>query len=116
MPRRLRLSDEANDDVDGIWHYTVTMYGFEQASNYIVLLRQAFLDIEENPERPSSRRHPELGPRVRSYRIELSKDRSGTGIKTARHIVFYTLQHEDLVLVVRILHDQMDPLKHLPGG
>ncbi|MCF6285916.1 MAG: type II toxin-antitoxin system RelE/ParE family toxin [Candidatus Hydrogenedentes bacterium] len=56
---------------------------------------------------------PELGAHVRSYRVALSKHRSGTGIKSPRHVVFYTLEYEGEILVLRILHDRMKPHNHV---
>lgn len=85
-----------------------------QADAYDTLIFQALRDIAENPEWSTSQEHPDLGTQVRSYRIALSKERSGTGIKKARHVLFYTLCYKELVYVVRILHDSMDPHKHLP--
>ena len=70
-------------------------------------------DLRDDPERASSRNRDDLGPMVRSYHIDLSKGRSGTGIKSPRHVIFYTLQYKDEVRVLRILHDRMRPERHL---
>ena len=112
--RHLRLSEAASEDINSIWHYSAEAYNLEQAIAYSALLQQAFDDIEEDPERPASRQHPEWGPQVRSYHISLSKFRSGTGIKSPRHIVIYTLQHEEEIFVLRILHERMESREHLP--
>lgn len=113
MPRPLRLSDDAKADMEDIWVWTAEKYDVEQADRYQKLLNQALDDIRIEPERPSSRERPELGKRVRSYAIDLSKERSGTGIKSPRHVVFYTLAYEDTVVVLRILHDRMEPGRYV---
>lgn len=69
---------------------------------------QALDDIRLDPIRPSSVPHPELGEGVRSYHIALSKFRSGTGIKSPRHVIVYTLRQADEVYVLRIVHDRMN--------
>jgi len=113
MPRKLRLSPAATIDRDAIWLYTARRYDFEQADAYDLLVGQALRDIAQRPEGPTSRLHPEFGPDVRSYHISLSKKRSGTRIGTPRHVMFYTLEFEDVVFVMRIIKDDMDPRRHL---
>lgn len=100
--------------MEAIWLYTASTYDLDLADDYDTLLWQSLRDIRDDPDRPASQERPELGAQVRSYRIELSKERSGTGIKSPRHVVFYTLQFEDEVFVLRILHDRMKPDRHLP--
>lgn len=113
MARRLRQSPEAKQDIKNIWHYTAAMYNADQADTYGTLIRQALRDIKQNPERPSSLPRPDLGDGIRSYHIELSKKRSGMGIKTPRHIIYYSLKYEQKVVVLRVLHDRMDPKRYL---
>lgn len=114
MRRRLRQSKEADKDLDNIWNYTAKVYGIEQAESYSSIIKQALRDIEQNPLRPTSRAEPDLGQDVRSYRIALSKGRSGSTVKSPRHVVIYTLQFKDEIFVMRILHDAMDVVRHLP--
>jgi toxin ParE1/3/4 len=113
MRRQLRLSPAATVDRDDIWSYTARRYDFEQADAYDRLLGQALRDLCEDAARPASRTHPEFGPEVRSYHISLSKRRSGTRIGRPRHVVFYTLEFEEVVYVMRIIKDDMDPQRHL---
>lgn len=113
MARRLRLSPEAVLDRDAIWLYSAHRYGFDHADAYDRLVGQALQDLGAAPERPTSRLRPEFGPDVRSYHISLSGKRSGSRIGKPRHVVFYTLEYENVVYVMRILKDDMDPHRHL---
>lgn len=113
MRRRLRLAEPALKDIDEIWSYTAEVYDVDQADAYEALLWQAIRDIRDAPERPSSRKRDDLGQAVRTYHIELSKGRSGTGIKAPRHVLIYTLHFEGEVRILRILHDRMKPEHHL---
>lgn len=83
------------------------MFGAEQTAHYKRLLGQAFRDINADPERPGSQSRPDLGEGFRSYRVELSRQRSGTGIKSSRHVVIYVEFSEHGIWVSRILHDSM---------
>jgi len=114
MLRPIRLSESAESDMDEIWDWTAEQYGVEHAVQYQRVLDQALDDIRLDPERPSSQPHPELGSHVRSYQAALSTSRSGTSIKSPRHIVLYTLESEDEIFVLRILHDRMERRKSLP--
>jgi len=113
MPRQLRQTKPSTKDIDEIWDYTSRTHSVEQADEYLRLLDQAFRDIEREPERPSSRPRLDLGNRIRSYHIALSKERSGTGVKSPRHVVIYRVQDDDLIVVLRVLHDAMEPGYHL---
>lgn len=114
MARQLRQTGQANRDFEDILDYTAVTYDEDQARAYAMLLGQALRDIEEDPEHPSSLPRPKLGSQVRSYHIELSKKRSGSGVKSPRHVIFYTLKYPGVVKVLRILHDRADPKRHLP--
>lgn len=116
MIRRLVLSKAARSDLNAIWRHSADAYGAEQANRYQKLINQALDDIRQSPERPTSTPRPEYGVKMRSYRIELSRERSGTGIKSPRHVIFYTLQYAEETHVVRILHERMDPGLHLDEG
>ena len=108
MHRQLRVSDFAKSDMEDIWYWTAIRYDADQAVKYQALLDQALDDLRLDPERASSIPRPELGLGVRSYHIELSKFRSGTGIKSPRHVIVYALRRAGEVYILRIVHDRMD--------
>ena len=113
MSRHVKLSNEASADIDAIWDYTAETYTVEQARDYLTLIDQGLDDIEAYPERPTSLKRPEFGESVRSYHIELSKKRSGTRTRSPRHVIYYTLKYQGIILVLRVLKDDMDPGLHL---
>jgi toxin ParE1/3/4 len=116
MRRRLRQSKAAERDIAEILRYTEQHFGVDQALAYLDLLEQATLDIEREPQRPTSKSLPTFGEGVRSYRVELSARRSGAGVKSSHHVIYYTLASADEILVLRILHDAMEPETYLPAG
>lgn len=114
MSKRLRFSDAALEDLADIRQYTVAFFGARQAERYEVLLGQAFADIEEDPNRPYSKARPDLGDGFRSYRVELSRNRSRSGVKSSPHVVIYVEIMEYGIGVSRVLHDSMVMERHIP--
>lgn len=91
-----KLSNLAAEDFDSIYEFTWRKFGPSQADKYTSGL-DAFLTLLA--------RNPLMG----SDRADLME-----GIRThvhARHTIFYK-EAGGKVLVVRILHQQMDPLVH----
>lgn len=114
MFEHLRFSRAAKADLLHIRLESARMFGREQAIAYSALLRRALEDIDSEPMRPESQARPELGDGFRSYRVELSRRHSGTGVKRSRHVVVYIELPNGLFGVSRILHDSMVPLRHIP--
>ena len=114
MFQRLTFSDAANEDLIWIQMQSVSMFGEEQADRYWSLLIQALSDIDVDPLRPGSQPRPELGEGFRSYRVDLSRPRSGAGVKSSRHVVIYVDLSEHGVGVSRVLHDSMIMERHTP--
>ena len=114
MFQRLGLSDAANEDLIWIQMQSVSMFGEGQADRYWGLLVQALSDIDIDPLRPGSQSRPDLGEGFRSYRVDLSRQRSGTGVKSSRHVVIYVDLSEQGVGVSRVLHDSMVMERHIP--
>jgi toxin ParE1/3/4 len=72
--------------------------------------------VAENPERPGSRQREELASGVRSFHVELAARRRGA----ASHVLYHIREHLDDgregVVIARVLHDRMEPLRHLTRG
>lgn len=112
LMRKLQLSVLSRSDIKAISSYTAETYGLNQANSYARLIEQSLADIEENPEGVGTKLRPELGGFIRSYAISLSRKRSKPSIKSPRHIIIYTLEYEDKIFVLRVLHDSMDIARH----
>lgn len=87
---------KAESDVEKILDYTIKEWGARKARNYIDMLEQRIYALAENPKVGAVR--DKLSPGVRSFPIE-------------KHVVFYLCDKEEFV-VLRVLHQSMDPLKH----
>lgn len=92
-----KLTEDAERDVIDIYLYTVQHFGEAQAEKYSGELFQRFSQIAQNPT---------LG---RSFvDIHPGTFRANQG----SHAIYYKKQGE-FVLVLRILHQMMDPARHL---
>ena len=95
---RYDLSLEATEDLYNIWEYTVNTWSEQQADNYYTLLEHSFTEIAENPEH-CGKPYNKIYPGLRALHV-------------SHHMVFFVIQPNGKVLIVRILHEQMDYARH----
>lgn len=94
---RLRLSDRARADLDGIWEYTVRRWDVDQAEAYLRAVNQAMMLLRENPR---------LGRDASDVKPGYFK------FPASSHVIYYKLLPGTLD-VIRILHKSMDAEQHL---
>lgn len=94
---RVEILKEADEDIDSIWLYTAETWSADQANLYIDKLLGAVHDLSAD----QSGLREWQGQRYVWKRL-----------KVERHFAFI-LEAEDKLMVVRILHEQMDFIKHL---
>lgn len=87
----------ARSDLSSIWDFTAERWDAAQADIYLHELVTAALRVAEQPERGHPADH--IRPGYRRYSI-------------GNHLLFY-LATEDEVTIVRVLHQRMDPTRHL---
>ena len=88
----LRLSRQAEADIESILQYTYETHGERQRQIYAAALHEAFETITDNPG--LGHRRFDLSERHRAFNVE-------------QHVVVYTVSGPT-VNVVRILHGRMD--------
>jgi toxin ParE1/3/4 len=113
------LSASAKADVREILDWSLQKFGVRAAKRYRVLLKQALIDIAENPERPASQQRPELGQDVLVYHLRFSRGRAQLQpgiVGNPRHFVVYrSRENQNVIEVIRILHDSRDLARHVHG-
>lgn len=87
------LRQEAIDDLNDIWAYTLTEWSEKQADKYYASIEFACTQIGKNPE-------------IGQEYVEISKDL--LGLRTGKHIIFYKVISKDQIEIIRILHERMD--------
>ncbi|WP_298512153.1 type II toxin-antitoxin system RelE/ParE family toxin [uncultured Kordia sp.] len=96
--RKYRISKQAVEDLNAIWLYTLQKWSKKQADRYYSLLINEIEFISENYLTGKS-----VEQIRKNYRV--------TKIKS--HLIFYRKVEDDIVEVVRILHEKMDVKKQL---
>ena len=95
----LLFTPGARDDLSEIWDLTEERWNAAQAETYVLELHAAAERVAEDPAR--GRPADEVRTGYRRYGI-------------GSHLLFYIVR-EDAVVIVRILHQRMDPTRHLLG-
>lgn len=94
MKRRLQLSPAARGDLSDIWSYSVEHWGEVQAEHYLRLIQEACERLTENPLLGSC--YDFVRPGYRCLPVQ-------------SHRLFYRLDGDGDVNVIRILHKAMEP-------
>lgn len=97
ISRALRISGPARRDLEEIGAYTGREWGTRQKKKYLGLIRSQLIALREHPKTGTPRN--DIAKELRACAIE-------------KHIVYYR-ETESALTVVRILHQRMDPARHL---
>jgi len=95
---KFRISEKAVEDLEKIWQYTYETWSKDQANRYYNLLIDEINYISENPNSGRPMDYIKKG-----YRASIVKS----------HLIFYRLGDDEIVEVIRILHQMMDVESHL---
>jgi toxin ParE1/3/4 len=95
--RKIRLSVLAESDLLDIWQYSFEQWDEAQADKYLDELDRGISLLAENPELGANRDYVREGYRA---------------LFVGRHAIYYSVTGSS-IRVVRVLHSQMDPERHL---
>ena len=104
---RIRLGDEAEKDFARILKYTKDTFGQQQLDAYRITLIEALAALEAGADVLGSVPRDEILPNLRTLHVA-RKGRRG------RHFILYRAAQGNVIDVIRILHDQMDLVRHIP--
>ena len=91
---KLKVSQAATDDLEGIWLYTVEHWSVEQADRYLSLILDGFDHILLEPTAGKDFGHVREG-----Y----------FGLKVGSHLIFYRQDRPaNAIEIIRVLHGRMD--------
>ncbi len=113
-PFEVRVTDAARRDIRDILEWSRNEFGESAALRYDALLRQALIDLRDNPERLGSSEREKIQTGIRVYHLRFSrkKIRSGNGVHNPRHFLIYRFD-DAVVEILRVLHDSRDLPRHL---
>lgn len=107
---RLRISGPARDDLSRILATSLERWGEAGRARYAALLAAALRTIAGNPQPSATRERAEVLAGLRSLHIR--HVRGAHRVKDPVHVIFYRLD-ADLVEVMRVLHERMEPTLHV---
>jgi toxin ParE1/3/4 len=111
---RFRLARPAERDLANILATSAARWGEEGRQRYAACLVTAMREVAERPAGPLTKDRPELGERLRSFHIAHARRAAGTPkVKTPVHVLYYRVADDGVIEIVRVLHDRMDPRRHL---
>jgi toxin ParE1/3/4 len=90
---KYRISSKAQADLINIWKFTFDSWSIDQTDRYYNLIIDKIQEICEKPD---------IGRRYDDVR----KNYWGVNVKS--HIIFYKISEEEIIEVIRILHQRMD--------
>lgn len=97
MRRPILKSALAEGDLIEIWEYSFEQWDAPQADKYLDELSNGIQLLADNPELGANRDYVREGYRV---------------LFVNRHAVYYVVAPSG-IRIVRVLHEEMDPAKHL---
>jgi toxin ParE1/3/4 len=110
-----RLTPAADTDIEIILRQSQQMFGPTQQQRYAALIDEAARLVAAHPERPDSRPRDDLGSGIRTFHVGLAARRRGA----ASHVLYFRRAKDadsgHSVAVLRVLHEAMDPKRHLTG-
>jgi toxin ParE1/3/4 len=114
---RYRLSEPAKADIAKILRRSEKLHGKDARIRYRACLTTAMRRVAADPEGRSTVDRAELLPGIRSFHIRHSSDESREApVANPVHVIFYRVIQPGIVEIVRVLHERMEPRRHVPGG
>lgn len=111
---RLRISRPAQADLAYLLETSAERWGAGSRRRYAALLAAATRLIAGEPATPLACDRPELLRGVRSLHVRHARNESSSNkVKEPVHIIYYRAADPGLIEIVRVLHEHMEPSRHL---
>ena len=111
---RFRLARPAREDIDQILATSAARWGTKARRRYAALLASALRHVATNPDGPLTKDRAAIAPGIRSFHIRhASADSAETKVRAPVHILYFRSVSPELVEIVRVLHERMEPGRHV---
>lgn len=111
---RFRVSRLAASDLEYILAFSAERWGTEGRRRYAAVLAAAMRKIAADPDGPTTRDRAELLAGIRSFHIQHTHGNDPqTKVRRPVHVLYYRAVASDLIEIVRVLHERMEPSRHL---
>jgi toxin ParE1/3/4 len=110
----VRLARRAQADISRILAASGETWGDDVKRRYAGLLTRAIRQVAAEPDGRATRERAELAPGLRSFHLRRVRqpDRRAA-VRRPVHLVYFRLIQPGLVEIVRVLHERMEPSRHL---
>lgn len=108
MKWTVRVSDAARNDFDDTIEWTLERFGEHQAIHYVGVLTAALNELFSGPHQPGVKSRDDIGKGLFTLHVA-RRGRKG------RHFLIFRVadSQEQVIEIVRLLHDAMDLPRHL---
>ena len=114
MTAQYRLTASAKADITALLKESALRHGQDARDRYAALILAALRRVAKAPEGRSTAARPDLRPDIRSFHIRHSRnDSHEEPVGNPVHVIFYRAIEPGLIEIVRVLHDQMEPSRHM---
>lgn len=106
---RVRLTDQAEQDLVDIVRWTAQNFGARQAGYYAETVTLAIEALNDGPQILGVKARDEIALGVRTLHVA----RNG---RKGRHFVVFKVSDVDVLEVLRLLHDSMELARHVAAA
>jgi toxin ParE1/3/4 len=111
---RFRIAQPAQTDLGNILATSAEQWGTDGRRRYVLLLAAAMRTVAANPEGPLTQSRDELSPGLRSLHLRHARDKAPQAkVKKPVHVLYYRPIQPGLIEIVRVLHERMEPSRHI---
>jgi toxin ParE1/3/4 len=114
---RYIVATAARHDIDSILLWSYENFGEQARLRYAALLAQPFFLVAEGPQRAGTVHRDEIAPGARTYHLLHARNHVGPSsgrVKQPRHLLLFRLRADGCMEILRVLHDSMELIRHLP--
>ena len=111
--QRVRLSRPARTDIAAILADSDQRWGSEGKRRYAATLAAAIRQVAAQPDGPVTRDRSELVPGVRSFHLRHAHVPDPMKVRRPAHVLYYRALGPDVVEIVRVIHERMEPMRQL---
>lgn len=111
---RFRLARPAQIDLANILAASADRWSPEAAQRYAAVLAAAMRQVADDPESPLTTKRTDLRSGIHSFHVRYARRSPGTAkVRRPVHVLYYRVAREGVIEIVRVLHERMDPNRHL---
>ena len=111
---RFRLARPAQIDLANILATSAERWGPDGRQRYAAVLADAMRQVADKPEGPLTTKRTELRSGIRSFHVRYARRSANTAkVRRPVHVLYYRVGQEGVIEIVRVLHERMDPSRHI---